>query len=357
MDDLDRLGRLFAHAPEFASSPLYTALGATVAEEPSLLRLAARRRPGQHPTFLFFGAVHALLLGGAQHELARFYPSVVGAQQAQAPSARAGAALLSFAARHEAELARLIETRLVQTNSVKRSTALRLGLALIARELGGAPVHLVEVGASAGIHLRFDRYGYRLADRWFGVRDSPVQISTLWRGAAPVPDLDDLPRFAGATGVDLHPIDATDAREREWLEALVFPENGHQAALLRRALRVVAEDPPVIHAGDAIDVCPALARTLPPGEPRVVFHSATRMHVPQERLPAFDGAIDTLGENGPLYRLSLEREPEHDPRPQPAPAGPALTLRRPDGRRTDLAVAEGRLEWIELLEARPSPVS
>jgi hypothetical protein len=339
---------MFAHSPEFSSSPLYCALSATVASEPALLRLAARGRPGQYPTFLFFAAVHALLLGGAQHELADYYPSVVGAVEAESPSPQAAAALISFAAEHEAQLAQLIETRLVQTNSVKRSLALRVGLASIAREVG-APVHLIEVGASAGIHLRFDRYGYRLAGRRFGVLDSPVQISSQWRGDAPVPDLDDLPALASVAGVDLNPLDATNAEDRHWLTALVFPENGEQVALLRAALKVVSEDPPVIHAGDAIDVCPDLARTLPSGEPRVVFHAATRMHVPQDRLAAFDQAIDSLGHDGPLYRLSLDRTPEDDLRPEAAPPRPALTLRRPDGQSTDLALVEGRLEWIELL--------
>ncbi|MGH6656370.1 MAG: DUF2332 domain-containing protein [Actinocrinis sp.] len=351
--DLERLRRMFANAAEFSSSPLYTSLSATVAREPALLRLAARGRPGQYPTFLFFAAVHALLLGGAQHELGRFYPTIVGAAHAQDATsdrgrAAAGTALVSFAAEHEDGLARLIETRLVQTNSVKRSLALRVALALLAREID-APVHLVEVGASAGVHLRFDRFGYQLAGRRFGVPDSPVQITSQWRGGAQVPDLDALPALASTVGVDLNPLDAADPADRRWLEALVFPENRHQAALLRDALAVVAEQPPQIRAGDAVDVCPQLGRELPVGEPRVVFHSATRMHVPQERVAAFEDAIESIGEHGPLYRVWLEGSPDVDPRPQPAEPGAALTLRRPGGQPTDVAIVEGRLEWIELL--------
>lgn len=344
---------MFENPPEFASSPLYTSLSAAVAREPALLRLAARGRPGQYPTFLFFAAVHALLLGGVQHELARFYPNVVGAGQARdATSERgreqAGAALVSFAAEHENELARLIETRLVQTNSVKRSLALRTALALLGSEIS-APVHLVEVGASAGAHLRFDRFGYQLAGKRFGVLGSPVQITSQWRGNARVPDLDALPAVASAVGIDLHPLDASAPADRRWLEALVFPENWHQVALLREALAIVAADPPRILAGDAVDLCPQLGRDLPPGEPRVVFHSATRMHVPPDRVTAFDDAVDSIGEHGPLYRIWLESSPRVDPRPRPAEPGAALTVRRPGGEPVDVAVVEGRLEWIELI--------
>src|SRR3954452_5802326 len=127
--DLATIARRFADTPEFASSPLYQALARTVARTPALLRLAARGRPGQYPTFLFFGAVHALLLAGAEHPLARFYPSIVGADAAlpAEPPDDAGPALVDFCLLHEAELAGLIETRLVQTNVVRRALALRLG--------------------------------------------------------------------------------------------------------------------------------------------------------------------------------------------------------------------------------------
>lgn len=328
--DLGELSRRFADASEFASSPLYRSLARVVAENEALLRLAARGRRGQQPTFLFFGAVHALLLGGAEHELAQFYRSIVG-EAARLPD-KAGPALVAFCAENADPLAAIIETRLVQTNVVKRALALRYGLAAIGRQVA-APVHLIEIGASAGLLLRFNRYGYTVGGRSFGERASPVQIDAAWRGAAAVPDLDLLPPLASVTGVDLHPLDARNAADRRWLEALVWPENRYEADLLRRALDLVAAAPPKIDAGDAIDACPALAASLPPGEPRVVFHAITRLHVPPEKLGTFDGAIAALGDAAPLYWLSLE--------------GPgALDLRGPDGVVTRLASVGGRVEWI-----------
>jgi hypothetical protein len=345
--DLHEIRRAFAQPTEFTTSPLYRALSRTVAGDDALLRLAARRTPGQYPTFLFFGAVHHLLLGGVEHELATYFPSIVGDEAR--PAEDAGPALVSFCTRYGDELGQLISTRLVQTNHVQRSLALRLGLSVVAREVA-TPVHLVEIGASAGLNLRVDRYGYQVGGRRFGDPGSPVQIMAQWYGVAPVPDLDRLPPLASTTGVDLHPVNTTDLDTRRWLESLIWPENRHQRALLAAALTVVAADPPPILAGDAVDVCPALARTLPPGQPRVVFHSATRMHVRPDRLGAFDAAIAAFGVDGPLYCLSLEDKPDHDPRPAPARHGTALTLRRPDGTTSILAVVDGHLHWIEPLD-------
>jgi hypothetical protein len=98
----------------------------------------------------------------------------------------------------------------------------------------------------------------------------------------------------------------------------------------------VATDPPRIYTGDAIDVCPALAAELPRGEPRVIFHAMTRLHVPTGRRAAFDAALAALGRRAPLYRLSLEGQG-------------ALDLRDPAGSLTHLARVGARLEWVEPL--------
>ncbi len=334
----------FDHPREFTSSPLYRALSHTVVDNERLLDLASRGTAGQYPTFLFFGAIHLVLLAGADHPLARFYPSVVGA--GAAPADDAGPALVSFCETYEAELTEVISTRLVQTNHVQRALGLRIGLAAIAREIR-APLHLIEVGASAGLNLRFDRYGYRVAGRAFGDPTSEVQIVADVYGPRPAPDLDVLPAIASRCGVDLHPIDPRDPDARAWLEALIWPENQHQRALLAAALRLVDADPVAIHPGDAIDVLPALADSLPVGAPRVVFHSATRLHVAVDRRDAFDGAILACGRTGPLWWLSVEDAPDSTgPR---ARSGPALTLRAPDGEMTTLAVLDGHLGWVEML--------
>jgi hypothetical protein len=349
--DRERVRKAFASPAEFTTSPLYRALSQTVVASDQLLDLAARGRPGQYPTFLFFGAVHRLLLRGTDHPLGGYYPSVAGA--AALPAADAGPALESFGRAYAEELAETIRTRLVQTSVVQRTLGLRVGLSAIAaatREPMAGPLHVIEVGASAGLNLRFGRYGYRLGGRQYGDPDAPVQLAAEVYGPGSLPDLDRVPVIGQVQGVDLNPVDATDPDAREWLEALVWPENSAQRKLLGRALALAAADPPPIRAGDAVEVLPELAAGLPAGEPRLVFHAATRMHVPQERRAAFDAAIRAVGETGPLWWLSIENSPDPDPRPRPARPGAALLLRDPAGHTQTVAVVDGHLRWIETLE-------
>ncbi len=347
--EIEQLAEHFAGAPTlFPSSPLYQSFCKIVAQDQAILELLTQRRAGQQASFLLFGVIHYLLLSGVQHPLRDFYASLTHAQIRE--PVEAGPVLRDFCHSYNDELEMLIRTRLVQTNVVKRSVGLLVGLWAV-KERCKQPVHLIEVGASAGIHLHFDRYRYILGEREFGQPNAKVVIETQWRGKQPPPNLNDLPPIASRIGIDLNPVDVTNPRERLWLRALVWPENQHEADLLMAALESVSKAPPTIVAGDAIDVCPRLARQLPPGEPRVVFHAATRMHVPLARRAAFDKAIDAVGEYGSLYHVWLE--PSSAPHFGMAsdPRG-TLTMHGPnDDQPVALVQVDGHLEWIAPLDA------
>lgn len=330
--------RAFEQPAEFTTSPLYRSLCRTVACDDRLLDLASRGRPGQYPTFLFLGAVHRLLLRGADHPLAAYFPSV---SRETRPASGAGEALRSFCTRYEAELVELIGSRLVQTNHVQRALGLRYGLSAIAGRVAG-PVHVIEVGTSAGLNLRFDRYRYELGGRVFGDPASRVRLRADVYGDVPLPDLDVLPEIASVTGVDLAPVDVRDPDARGWLEALVWPENDQQRAQLAAALDELAADPPVIHEGDAARVLPRLAADLPRGEPRVVFHAATRIHVPPDHRAEFDAAVASVGATAPLWHLAMEDD--------------HLRLTTPDGTERALAKVDGHATWLEPLRTPSAPL-
>jgi hypothetical protein len=59
-----------------AYAPLYDRLARGIAGDPELLTIAAHTRSGQQAPLLLLAAVHYLLLGGTDHALGAFYPSV-----------------------------------------------------------------------------------------------------------------------------------------------------------------------------------------------------------------------------------------------------------------------------------------
>src|SRR5579871_5112654 len=138
-------------------APLYEQLALGVARDDALKDLANNVRAGQPPGNILFGAVHYLLLRGADHPLHRFYPNLVAS--AEEPG-KAFPDFHDFVDKHREELLPLIRTRVTNTNEVGRSAILHAGLRVLAQE-AGEPLHLIELGPSAGLNLIWDRYAVR----------------------------------------------------------------------------------------------------------------------------------------------------------------------------------------------------
>jgi hypothetical protein len=319
----------------FNDSPLYQTLTATVAGDDALLEIASHARAGQQPLNLMMAATHRIVAGDPTQAFARFFPTVAGADAE--PPAAAAAEYPGFCSDHRAALVELLETRLVQTNEPARATAIRYALHEVGRRSGG-PVTFLEIGPSAGIQLRFDRWGVCTGGRRFGPVDPPLTIQTEWRSAGPPPDLDAIAPIRERFGVDLHPVDATDPGERRWLQALVWPEHVDRYRQLGEALDAVAADPPQILGGDAIESLPRLdAERIAADVDLVVFHSMVRIHVPRARRRAFDASIAALAEKRRLFHISLEHGDQ----------GPALlSLTDSEGEDVTLARVHGHGRWL-----------
>src|SRR5260370_30875780 len=110
--------------------------------------------------------------------------------------------------------------RTTQTNEPGGCSALLPVLAQLP-----APLALLEVGASAGLCLIPDRYGYDYGTQRIEPTASAGVAAPVFpcatRGGVPLPTR--VPEIAWRTGLDLNPIDLHAAAEGAWLEALVWP--------------------------------------------------------------------------------------------------------------------------------------
>jgi hypothetical protein len=315
----ERRGRLASVFREFGErecrgySPLYERLSLGVAEEPALLDLAATTRPGQPVPNMLLGAVHYLLMRGEGHPLAAYFPDLT-APRPPAPGDPMPA-FRDFCAEHEDELRALLATRLVQTNEVRRCACLLPAFALAERAAGGRPLALVEVGASAGLNLLWDRYAFDYgAPGQLGDPASPVRITCAVRGphAPPLPAA--MPRVDWRLGIDLHPVDVLDPEAVLWLRALIWPEHLDRTATLDGAVAVARQAPPRIVAGDALALLPAALQEAPAEALLCVYHSVTtNQFTPAER-HRWRELLAAAGTRRELCHLSIEY---HRGRPRP----------------------------------------
>jgi hypothetical protein len=158
-----------------------------------------------------------------------------------------------------------------QTNEPARCAVLLPILARLPQ-----PLALIEVGASAGLCLLPDRYGYAYGSRVLhplGARSSYPVFPCQADAGTPVPTA--IPRVVWRAGLDLAPIDATDPLQAAWLETLVWPEQTDRLSRLRLALEIAARERPRIVQGDLLsDRLDRLCAEAPSGATLVVFHTA-----------------------------------------------------------------------------------
>ncbi|MEE2860325.1 MAG: DUF2332 family protein [Pseudomonadota bacterium] len=310
-------------------SPLTATLCETLAEglQPSQGAVAARvldwpgdpsSRADSVPLRLC-GALHALVLTGAAPDLA----------QAYARRDVSAELLVDTMRSHEAMILDWLESP-PQTNEVARSAAL-IGAGRFLAGLSPLPLRLLELGASAGLNLNFDRYH-------LGPAPEGVSLTPEWGGEMPQGRI----RVASRRGVDLNPLDPE--RDSLWLMAYCWADQDARLARLRAALVLAQADPPPVDRGDA--AAWLAAQLLRPvfGALTVVFHTIAAQYFPRETAAACEAALARAAAratpDAPVARLEMEAD---------GGRGAALRLALWDGdeRRWALGRADFHGRWID----------
>ena len=206
------------------------------------LRGRERDRVDEWDAFRLLAGVHRIVLTGHAPELAKHYPSTGGDGDAEA----AWPVVRELIASGRPELVDALAHPL-QTNAPTRAKVLVGGLCLVAEQTG-LPLRLLELGASAGLNLRLDRFRYEQDGVSFGPENSPVRFVNFLTGGRP-------PLATGfqvgeRAGCDLNPIDATTDAGRLTLLACIMPDEHERFDLLERAIAVARETPAVVERAD-----------------------------------------------------------------------------------------------------------
>jgi hypothetical protein len=264
-----KAGYCFAHC-----APLYAGLLERSAQDVlrggpcwAVLRGREQDPKGSAMALRFMGSIHRLVLEGRSPALAHFYPSVGGAGGSANDRWDAFSATVE---EHTPELRELVR-RPVQTNEVGRCSAL-LGAFLLEAKRTGRPMRLLEVGASAGLNLRWDCYRYEAGERVWGDAGSPVRIKWDLQGHGR-PPLDVIPDILERRGCDLAPVDVAKPDGKLTLESYVWAEHVDRLHLLRSAFQVAVRVPAVIEQADALDWLEHELLAPRSGVDTVVFHS------------------------------------------------------------------------------------
>jgi hypothetical protein len=288
-------------APQL-DSPLYAELCAGIANDEDLLEIAVHTAPTQPAPNMLLAAVHYLLLCGASHPLTAHYPSVSGA----AAPGPAFPAFRDFCLARRAAIEQLVATRRTQTNVLRRCACLLPAFASVYSE-ADRPLALVEIGASAGLNLQWDRFGYRYSPgpSW-GPADPPLWIEAEVRGDVPLPGLPERIPVAWRRGLDIAPIHVDDDDAIVWLRALIWPEHVDRHARLESAIDLARRSPPELVAGDATTTLPGAIAAAPQAAALCVFATHALYQFSRDARRQVYATMQRASEQRPVDFVSME---------------------------------------------------
>lgn len=264
-------------------------------EGPALEGLVATR---------FIGGPHYLVITDQAPELAKHYPSVGG----RFDEATFSQDLFNVLEQHKDFMRAFIESP-PQTNEVRRTGILLGGFLEIARSTG-LPFRCLEVGASAGLNLIWDRFSYANNRGTWGDPGCPVAIDTDWQPPETAPAMAGHIELASRAGCDISPIDLTTDAARIRMNAYVWTDHPERFDRLKAAMKLALENNISVEQADAADWTAKRLATLPEGQVTVLYHSLAANYFSDDTRTKFEAAIQEAGkratDTNPLAWLRFE---------------------------------------------------
>lgn len=283
------------------SSELYEFLSLKIAEDREILQLSSHAQKGQPVPNLLFGAVHFLLLQGKEHDLKDFYPSIVhqpkNVENAFFP-------FKDFCLKNDEQIINILQTKLVQTNEVRRSAYLYPAFCYMYEQVK-KPLSLIEIGTSAGLQLFWDKYSYsyKTTKEIYGDPDSAVHITSEIKAEELPLLLKTAPPVSTRIGIDLHVIDVTNEDDYLWLKALIWPEHKQRRQLFIDAARNITDNALELIEGDGISLLPEIVNNIQDDSVICIFHTHVANQLPQEAKKQLMDTITKIGRTRDIFHL------------------------------------------------------
>lgn len=248
------------------------------------------------------GALHAAALTGRDAQLAAEYPR----QRADWSVDRVWPTAVAFMQQDEAWVRDFMRSP-PQTNETARAAGLACGFFWLAARVP-EPFHMLELGASAGLNLQWDRFAFA-HPVWGRSGQVGPTIPTVISGAAP--DWRDI-AIASRAACDQNPLDAASDADCLRLRAYVWADQTARIERLEAAIDLARGTGVKVEKADAAAwVQQRLAGELPEGT-SIVYHSVFFQYPPADVRQAIREAIEDAGaRTTPARRLAWVRlEPE-----------------------------------------------
>ena len=250
------------------------------------------------------GALHHAVLSGTSPELANVYPKGDSRWDIDAIWPLAVAWLSD-----NIEAVRAFIQSPPQTNETRRSIIFLPGFLRLAARTQ-MPLHLLEMGASAGLNQNWDSFNYE-TESWTRVGNSDVTVRSDWRAAVPE-HLDAQVQIESRAACDLKPIDLSDPEQVLRLKCYTWADQRERLTRLDAAIRLAQKKKTQVEQADALSWLKQRLENRPQSGVTVIYHSAFLVYPPRDVIAQIMETIRAEGArakpSAPLAWLSYEAE-------------------------------------------------
>jgi hypothetical protein len=280
------------------------------------------------------GGLHALVLMARDANLAAVYPPHI------VDDSKFTNAVVQTIKHHDAFLCCWVDNA-PQTNEVRRSAVLIAASHWLDARYH-LPLHVSELGASAGLNMQFDKFAMLIGDEHWGPTNATVRLAPEWRGPTPPHSK---PHTVERRGVDLNPLHVGQSQDELRLISYIWPDQPERIARTRVAMAL--QDAPV-DKGDAVDWLAKHLVEPRPGCLHLIYHTIAWQYFPRDSQTRGREMIEAAGmaatDTSPIAWLAMEADDN--------PNGAALTLRLWPG---DIQLTLGRAgfhgQWVEWINS------
>ncbi|WP_054028453.1 DUF2332 domain-containing protein [Bacillus sp. FJAT-28004] len=282
------------------SSRLYEQLSLAIAADDELLHIASYCGEGQPVPNLFFAAVHYLLLKGTDHELQEFYGSLVDhPREAEA----AFPYFRLFCLQHNNEIIPIVQSKLVQTNEVRRCAYLYPAFCSMYEKIK-KPLALIEIGTSAGLQLIWDKYGYQYnTSERYGNIDAELVLHSKVHGDIRPYLLKHSPPVIARIGIDLHVNNLEDPEDNLWLKSLIWPEHNERIVNFEKAGACLRGQSIELIQGNGVKRLAEIASKITEDGVIGVFHTHVANQMTHEDKVELTDRIKKIGQERDIFHL------------------------------------------------------
>lgn len=284
-------------------SKIYNYLSSKISTDRDILEIVSQANFSQPVPNLFYASINFLLIKDSGTLLRSYYPSFGGERPVDD---NFFIEFKKYAIKNKNIIIDLCNSRLVQTNEVRRSTLFAKGFSIACSSLKINDVGLIDLGCSGGLNLLFDKYHNKYSDGT-SLGDTNSKLTLNCEITNNDESLDFLPNVHKRIGFDLNPLNLINEDDENWAFSLIWPDQLQRIENFKNAVDLRKDNEIELFKGSTFsDIESSLVNLLSNDVTPCFMHSFTFNQLSKDERLVFTNGLKKVSKKGRVLEFSIE---------------------------------------------------